>query len=300
MGNNPTQSILQNSLMKKINFVVFLFAFFVCLVSQSFAQTPEQIKYYSERIKFGTDEVKRNALYALRNFQTESASRIALPALTDPSEIIRATATHTVVYLPKNESAQALLPLLNEKFEFIRRETAYALGKTGNPNVANRLIQVLQNDKKQSVRDAAVVSLGLIGNPVAIQPLSNLLNKKPKKKQKFFRRAIARSIGQIAETIQQKDLTLETPGDFLPTKYKKAGKAEYADLTQTNPVFNLAIQVLTKSLQNKKEFPNAKREAAFSLGAIGSKSAIPILQSNLNNEDYYLAEICKEALLKIN
>lgn len=281
-----------------ISFFLFII-FFGCFAGNISAQTPNQIKYYSERIEFGTDEVKRNALFDLRNFQTESASRIALPALKDPSEIIRATATHTIIYLPKAESAQALLPLLNEKLEFVRRETVYALGKTRNADVVNQLIAILQNDKKQSVKDAAAVSLGLIGNPLAIQTLSSILNKKPKKKQKFFRRAAARSIGQIAESIQQKSLTFETPKDFLPTKYKTAKNVNYTDLTQTNSAYKSAIPILIKSIQNEKEFPDTKREAAFALGAIGNRSAIPILQQNLNNEDYYLAEICKESLLKI-
>jgi HEAT repeat protein len=287
----------------KYNFFLFsclFFASFAFFAGNSFAQTPEQIKFYSERIEFGTEEVKRNALFDLRNFQTEAASRIALPALKDPSEIVRATATHTVVYLPKDESAQALLPLLNEKAEFIRRETAYALGKTRNPNVANELIEVLQKDKKQSVRDAAAVSLGLVGNPIALQSLSNILTKKPKDSKRLFRRVAARSIGQIAETIQPKVLTFETPEDFLPTKYKQIENVTYKDLVQTNPAFRPVISKLVISLQNRKEFPDVKREAAFALGAIGSKSAITVLQANLNNEDYYLAEICKEALLKIN
>ena len=42
-----------------------------------------------------------------------------------------------------------------------------------------------------------------------------------------------------------------------------------------------------------------RREAAFALGAIGDKSAVPVLQSNLGSEDYYLAEICLESLRKI-
>ncbi|MBA3693251.1 MAG: hypothetical protein H0W77_07405, partial [Acidobacteria bacterium] len=34
--------------------------------------------------------------------------------------------------------------------------------------------------------------------------------------------------------------------------------------------------------------------------AIGDQSAVPILQANLNNQDYYLAEIAKESLRKIS
>ena len=56
---------------------------------------------------------------------------------------------------------------------------------------------------------------------------------------------------------------------------------------------------MIQTLQNAGESPNTKREAAFALGAIGEESAIPILQTKLNDEDYYLAEIAKESLRKI-
>ena len=57
--------------------------------------------------------------------------------------------------------------------------------------------------------------------------------------------------------------------------------------------------MLIQTLNNPREFPDVKREAAFALGAIGDAAAIPVLQTNLNNEDYYLAEICRESLKKI-
>ncbi len=287
---------------KTTNYLFFAFLFFAfssTLPSSFFSQTPEQVQYYSERIKFGTEDVKRNALFELRNFKSADASRIALPALKDASEIIRATATHTVVFLPKDESAQALLPLLNEKSDFIRKETAYALGKTRNPQVANELIRILQKDKKLEVRNAAAVALGKVGNPSAVQHLASILAKKPKESRKFLRRAAARSIGQIAETIQNKDLTFSTPNDFLPPEFKRSETQNNMNLSDQLPVFRQAVPVLLNAIQNKKEFTDTKREIAFALGVIGDKSTVTILQEKLNDEDYYLAEIAKEALRKI-
>ena len=51
-------------------------------------------------------------------------------------------------------------------------------------------------------------------------------------------------------------------------------------------------------LQNPKESNDTRREAAFALGETRDKSALSVLQSNLNNPDYYLAEICLEAIEK--
>jgi HEAT repeat protein len=52
-------------------------------------------------------------------------------------------------------------------------------------------------------------------------------------------------------------------------------------------------------VQNAREADDARREAAFALGAIGDASATAALQSNLDAKDYYLAQISKEALRKI-
>ena len=57
--------------------------------------------------------------------------------------------------------------------------------------------------------------------------------------------------------------------------------------------------VLLKALQNRNESDNTRREAAFSLGAIGDSSSVATLKAIGQVPDPYLAEICKEALLKI-
>ena len=275
------------------------FILLTCFTGESVSQTAEQLTLYAEQIKFGVTDVKRNALSELRNFESESASRTALPALKDLSEIVRGTAIRSVIYLPKDESMRALLPLLNEKSEFIRRETALALGETKNPKAANKLISQMLTDKKQSVKDACAFALGKIGNVSAIQPLTSQLKKKPKKKRRFFRRTAARSIGQIAQTIQGQTPVLTTPESFLPDKYKEIVKSKHSDLAESFPVFLEANQVLISMMQNRKESDDTKREVAFALGEIGNTNSISILKANLNSKDNYLAEICKEALMKI-
>jgi HEAT repeat protein len=281
-------------------FVCLCVVFFVCFVVKSSAQTAEQLEYYSGRIEFGDTEVKRDALFELRNFESEAASRVAIPALRDLSEIVRATATHTVIFIPKDEAAQLLSPLLSDRSEFVRRETAYALGKVGSPQVVSQLINLLQKDKDLEVRTASAFALGQIGDVSAINELVKILQRKPKEKEEFLRRSSARSIGQIAQFIQTLETPKTTPEDFLPRKYHEIEKPRYENLVETFPVFRSAINVLTNSLKNKKESRDVKREAAFALGEIGNETAIPVLQANLNGEDYYLAEIAEQSLWKIS
>lgn len=283
--------------------ILFQYSFFLCAlcifcVKTSSAQTNE---YLSGQIRFGTTEVKRDTLFQIRNLQTAEASRIAVPALRDEHEIVRATAAFSVIYLPKDEAFSALVPNLNDKAEIVRRETAYALGKIQNTTAIQPLIQAFNNKKEKSieVKNAAIVALGEIGDVAAVDFLTQILTRKPNEDNEFLKRSAARSIGQIAQIIQIKQSYIVTPENFLPENYKTFALEKYENLSVEFPQFRNAIPVLIKVLQNKNESDDAKREAAFALGAIGDVSALSILQQNLNSKDYYLSEICKEAVKKI-
>ena len=255
-----------------------------------------------KKIQSGNVEEKREALKQIRNLETAEASSLAVPALRDSSEIVRATAAFSVIFLPLDEAFKVLSPLLSDKKEIVRRETAYALGKVRNPLAVNPLLQVFQKDKNAEVRNAAIVALGEIGDVSAIDALTRILQKKPKNDDEaddFLRRSAARSVGQIAQIIQTGKVKVLTPRNFLPEESKEIEKPNFPKLAEQFFVFRQAILVLIQTLQSPNETDDTKREAAFALGAISDAAAIVVLQANLNNQDYYLAEICKEALLKI-
>lgn len=279
----------------RFSFCLF-FVLFACFAGKTAAQNLDVL---DNQIRNGNIEQKREALFQIRNFQTAEASRIAAAALRDADEIVRATAAFSVIYLPKAEAAQVLLPNLQDKSEIVRRETAYALGKVGDASAANSLVQILQKDKIFEVRTASAVALGEIGDVLAVNELIKILQKKPNETEEFLRRAAARSIGQIAQIVQTNDEKVLTPENFLPDRYKDLNQPKYLDLKNEFPIFNQAANVLKTVLQNKNETDDTRREAAFSLGAIGDESAVSILQTKTTDKDYYLAEIAKEALRKI-
>ena len=258
-----------------------------------------QLDFLSQAIADGSTEQKRDALLQIRNLESAEASQIAVAALRDKAEIVRATATASVVFLPANNAARNLIPLLADKSPFVRREAAAALGKVGDSSAVVSLLQILQKDKILEVRNAAIVALGAIGDVSAVGDLIVILQKKPAAKEEFARRSAARSVGQIAQIIQTGKIVVLTPESFLPEKFQIIELPKYPKLAESFPAFRPAISTLIETLQNPKEFPDVKREAAFALGAIGDESAIPILQANINSDDYYLAEICRESLRKI-
>jgi len=242
----------------------------------------------------GNTELERRALVDIRNLRNAEASRIAIPLLRDKDPIVRASAAGAVVYLPPDEAASALMPLLGDKDEFVRQESAYALGDTGSPSAVGGLIRAAQKDAP-AVRNASLVALGRIGDPSAIKALTEVLRKKPSEDNEFMFRAAARSIGQIAEFQRTGRVSSTTPKNYLPTKYKEPAPV-------TSPlgnVFQDAVTMLISILQNSKQADDSRREAAFALGAIGDARAVAALRSHLSGPDNHLAEICKEALIKL-
>ena len=284
----------------KLRFQRLLILCVFCLFAgNSFAQNLDAL---AETIKSGNVEQKREALRVIRNLESETASQIAIPALRDSSEIVRATAAFSVIFLPPDEAFAALSPLLTDKKDLVRREAAYALGKTRNPNAVNILIEHYRRDKIAEVRNAAIVAVGEIGDASAIDILTQILRSKPKTENEandFLRRAAARSIGQIAQNIQYEKTKVVTPQSFAPRNSVAGDVPNFLDLTERFPAFGAALPILINVLRNRNETNDARREAAFALGAIGNSAAIPVLQANSANEDYYLAEISRRALVEI-
>lgn len=287
---------ITNFARRRFKFVVSVCALCVFTAGNFFAQT--NLDSLAEKIARGSVEEKRDALFQIRNLETVEAARRAVPALKDKSEVVRATAAFAVLSLPKDESLANLLALLKDKKELVRREAARALGKTANPNALNFLIQTFRADKIPDVRNASIVAVGEIGDVAAIEFLTEILRRKPKESEEFQRRAAARSIGQIAQIIQTGKREVLTPEDFLPERYKQIEKPKYL-LLETFPTFRSAQTALIEVLQNARETDDARRESAFALGAIGDRAATAVLQANLDAKDYYLAQICREALRRI-
>jgi HEAT repeat protein len=244
-------------------------------------------------------EQKRSALSDIRNLRTEQASRLALPTLNDSNEVVRATAATSVIFLPATEAVTALAPLLNDKAEFVRKEAAYALGIVGSAEASAPLLRLLQREKNLEVRSAAVIALGQSGDPSAIEPLVQILRSRPRENEEFIRRSAARSVGQIAQIIRTGKRKVLTPQNFLPERFKDVGDAKVGNDARQFPFAARTVPVMTQVLQNKNEAADTRREAAFALGAIGDPASVAVLQANQNSPDPYLAEISKEALLKI-
>jgi HEAT repeat protein len=197
------------------------------------------------------------------------SSRVAATALNDVNESVRAAACSAVFFLPGDEPASVLIPVLSDKQPFVRQEAAFALGKTHSHAATKALLNTMQSDRYLAVRTATAVALGQIGDPAATASLASALKGviegKPKDKSKteleFLRRAAAVALGQMGD---------------------RAGVPE-----------------LIAAISRETEPSDVRREAARALGVIGDSSSTSALRSVLQDRDPYLSQLAQEALDRI-
>jgi HEAT repeat protein len=255
---------------------LFTFAWLSCAVvaaQEPRNLTPVQLEIQTQQRRLSSSDVeeRRDAVMRLGSMRLAAASRAVVPALQDAEPIVRATAAKAILSIGSEESAGLLLPLLNDKDEFVRRETAYALGHTRSRSATVALSDRLLNDKEDGVRGAAAVALGHIADEAAVIALVGTLapelSAPAKKKQKresnvFVLRAAAVALGQIRS---------------------RAGTA-----------------ALISALNNEKLSSDVRREAARSLGLIGDPTAFSALKAATTASDPFLSEIAHEALKKLS
>jgi len=266
--------------LKRLNpksiFTLYAFLWFCCApvaAQETRNLTPVQLEIQTQQRRLSSSDVKerRDAVMRLGSMRLAAASRAALPGLQDAEPIVRATAAKAIISIASEESAGLLVPLLNDKDEFVRRETAYALGHTRSRSATAALSERLLNDKEDGVRGAAAVALGHIADEAAVIALVGTLvpelsapgNKKQKRESNdFVLRAAAVALGQIRS---------------------RAGTA-----------------ALVSALNNEKFPSDVRREAARSLGLIGDPTAASALRAATTAADPFLSEIAHEALKKLS
>lgn len=257
--------------------LVFLSAMLCVLQTQASGQTrvaltPLQLEIEKQRQRLDSIDVeeRRDAVMRLGAMRRPEASRVAVRALSDTSAIIRATAAAAVLGLPVEEAAAALIPGLKDKEEFIRQETAYALGKTHSRSAVAPLSSLFESEKKDGVRGAAVIALGEIADETAVAPLVQVLTvkaagraskKRASKDNPFILRAAVRSLGQIGS--------------------------------------RAAVPALVAVVEDETLAEDVRRQAAHALGVIGDPSVTATLRAMLGTPDPYLSEAAYAALRKI-
>lgn len=252
----------------------FLLLLLICFPALCFAQQSE-VQKWQAHLSAAEVEERRDAVMRLGQMARSDASLAAATALTDARPIVRATAARAILSLPNEKAAQLLLPLLQDKDEFVRRETAYALGETKSKIATRALMEILARDKSSGARGAAAVALGQIKDEAAVPSLIAALGQgnnaavkgertlTPRKKEDndFVRRSAARALGEI-----------KSPS---------------------------AATALAAIIASERTVNDVRREAAQALGQIGGPVALESLRNLLTSTDPYLSRIAYEALRRL-
>ena len=261
-------------------------------------QWPGTAAYYERAIASGTSEVKRDVLHRIRDHRSPEASALALPALKDADPVVKATAATAVIWLEPDSATNALIPLLSDRSEFVRREAAYALAQAGTSAAVPRLSELMRRDRDIEVRAAAAIALGGIGDPSALGPLMEIIRGRRKEESEFLRSMAAKSIGQIAMFLRSGIRAATVPQNFLPIDHKTTMVSAPASVSA--PLFAKADLELRTILSDDREAIDIRRYAAFAIGAIGEEGSRSLLERYIAHSDPYLAEIAREALLMLS
>jgi HEAT repeat protein len=158
---------------------------------QKSSPTDSEVTHWQSQLRSSSVEERREAAMQLALLKSEAAFRALASAVNDPSPQVRA-AVVTSLAEHGDEAAVSILAarLAIEKDRFVRKATAYALGRFHGGERTAALAGALR-DKDPEVRGAAAISLGDHADADALAPLASALSDK----NDFVRAQAARALG---------------------------------------------------------------------------------------------------------
>lgn len=119
-------------------------------------------------------EVRWGAALALGRIKDKSATQDLIRALGDKDKHVRMAAIRALANIGSAD-VEKIAPFLNDDYEFVRCEAAWALGRTGDKRALGPLSRAL-SDEDIFVRRGAAWALGEMGDARAMEPLNQALN----------------------------------------------------------------------------------------------------------------------------
>ena len=169
-------------------------------------------------------------------------------------------------------AVDSLIQGLTHKNSAIRRQSAELLGRIGDSNAVEPLIQLAQSDKEVSVRRATVTALMAIGDVRALPALVNALGDSDSSVRSDARNAVKNfkeaAIPELINGLKSSNVQVRIDSVFL-----------LADLKAT-----AAVELLIQLVQSDKEI-SVRRAGVTTLGTIGDVRALPVLVSALGDGD---------------
>ena len=192
---------------------------------------------------------------------------------------------------------EAIAKGLQDSRWYMVRNTIYILGKIGDKGSIDYLSKSLSHTD-QRVKKEAIKALGNLGGPHILPHLRNTLNDI----DPTIRTAAARAFAGIKmETSKRVILDELSKAEFIKRDFSE--KKEFYEVLSHWPDEEVK-DFLLNTLKKKKFFGRAKNDetracAAYAIGIIGIKEALPILEKAANSKNRLLSDLSMEAIKKI-
>lgn len=235
-------------------------------------------------------DLRQSAIVALGNLPDPRSVSLLTSVLSDPDLTVQQSAKDTlkklvtqdpqVAQLESKKDVKGLVALLEEK-DYRAAYVAELLGKLGDKQAVEPLIEILKTAPQPTLRQSAAVALGTLGDGRATQPLITALKDKDS--------SVKASVGKSLKQLAAKDPNVVE--QLLPGLRKGDAIAKEALGNLGEPAVDPVIGVL-KDLDI-----NAQSHAIDVLEKLGSARAIPPLVATLT--DWDLAPQVGKALEKL-
>ncbi|OIO31270.1 MAG: hypothetical protein AUJ60_01740 [Nitrospirae bacterium CG1_02_44_142] len=193
---------------------------------------------------------------------------------------------------------QALAKGLYDSRWYVVRNIIYILGKVGDKAAADYLLKTV-NHSDIRVRKEGIKALGELGVPGVFPALRECFNDP----EVQIRTAAARALGNIRSTTA-KSIILQrmTDAAFVKTEFSEK-KEFYEVLSKWKD--NDVVEFLMKTLRKKAFFKRALNDenracAAYCLGLMGNKDALPLLHKAKESKNKLLREYVYSAIKRID
>ena len=219
--------------------------------------------------------VRRAAAEALGELGDKVGLELLLKSLKEVKYWVPSAPAEALVKLDDKNAVAPLIAILKDDKQHprVRANAAYVLDHLDSKQVISPLRAALMNDPSERVRSAAAETLGHLGSKEAISPLGAALKEDPSERVRLY---AAQSLGELGDKVGLELLlkSLKEIKNSIPSSPAKA----LVKLDDKN-----AVAPLIAILEDDKQHPCVRANAAYVLGHLGSKEAIPLLRNVLKD-----------------
>ena len=262
-----------------------------------FANSEEAIRYVSEIFESSL-AVDEGLLDEYIMFMDKTAIPSFITVLGELSTMhARKLAIHVLITIGKQD-IQSLTRGLHDSRWYVVRNIIYILRHIGDKRVVDSILNTLTHPELK-VRREAIKALGELKSPLALQPLKELLDDQ----DNSLRKASADALGRIGSEAARKILLERISEKRFVKRDFEEKKEFYEVLSRLNDreVADLMLrQVGKRSFFRKSRNDENRACAAYCLGLMGIRDALPLLHRMKDSRNKLLREYVNAAIKRIN